>query len=1269
MTPNSPKPPIPIPLHEIAESPSQYRLHYNTVKLQELADSIKSYGVLQPVLVRPIETGYELVYGHRRFRACAMAGLLEINAEVQQLTDSEAREIQLTENIQREDPHPLEDCVAYQAIIESGDYGTGTKAAKALAQRIGKSVRHVYDRLAYNKLSETVRKLWLEGEFNISATHAVLLSRLTHEQQQLAIEAMAEDAEYPWTVEQLQEYINDEVLLKLDSAEFDLADPDLCADAGSCLNCEKNTAVGDLLFPDSAEAKLGMCIDRECHGRKVLAWEHRKIEELTAKHGQKPLLIAPGYSSEREGVLTKDHYRIAAPDAPGAIPAVFVEGRDRFMECYVKLPEPEVEHAPTFRPPAPQESKPTTPNAPVLSTSAQSPPPPIVNAEGLTPEQIRNQQRREELRMQKVETLSRKRIFDAVLQDFEGSAAFVERVSTSIDVLRAVALHMAVRGEHDWTVYNEPVNHPGRDIAKDALDIVKDRWSNRVGRYDLTQHHFDELKCGLKDTWKAIFISATTPEILVYDGRKNQPCFVLNTFAKLANIDTAKIRKDADWELLSKKAKAERLKIEAANKNAEEKASDPGQLAVGDVIVTDYFTGPYEILAISKHDAGLSLSMRDWGSKKKQGDSWINGVQLREGGGWITGTTNRIYRVPATATRTLEAKNVSSYDQEKLLLLSHGELVRYKEVERTIVLIQAKKQLHPEPIIWDLYLADPSQVDTVELVTATRSDGHWLADSEGWSITASRNDVQVEREGEPAAQAEASTIEPPAELPLAQAEESPLWKFTAANVHRPYIIELGSTFEDNGYWFARGTKTVYGRATTQEQLDMFDAHEAFGGSDPAPKTLFRDAGGQVWAVCRTLMEHEEKRICAVWLAEVVTVDEFKEEGIELDLPVAGDPPKAYFFAIGEDYENQDEWMCTGTQLQLRLVGEEALDEGGQAEVAVIEPQAEAPSAPHDLHAFYLAPGQYKVSTSTDAESLATLLSYKTEHNGSRWRFKLTLPGHTLDGREGDGLHTKKEALTAIHGLLFVAPETPAEAVKLEREMICSECWEVLEGNTDAWRPESTCACTECGRERECCSPADEAPAESDGNQGETGLGQPAEVPAAEPELLDALTASVEAAKAKKNGHTPIKETVELDSRPGVFLVVGQAFKAEGELFTTTRPRVMETAHAAEASGTIGSKNKDKPGTVRRLLDFHEEGFFVVIGSPGEQGPIDLLAVIPRERWTGKLDPETIEYEKSKRVYRGGLFTCKGLEYVCTGERRTLTLVQSPAQLEKETVGA
>lgn len=157
-----------IPLVKIGTNADQPRKVFDDEKLQELADSIKEKGVLQPILLRSVKGKsfmYEIVAGERRYRAAKLAGLTEIPALVKEISDSNAMEIALIENVQRENLNPIEEAAGYQNLINECNY-----SVEDVAHLIGKSTSFIRNSLRLMGLPDSVKTMVENGD--ISASHA-----------------------------------------------------------------------------------------------------------------------------------------------------------------------------------------------------------------------------------------------------------------------------------------------------------------------------------------------------------------------------------------------------------------------------------------------------------------------------------------------------------------------------------------------------------------------------------------------------------------------------------------------------------------------------------------------------------------------------------------------------------------------------------------------------------------------------------------------------------------------------------------------------------------------------------------------------------------------------------------------------------------------------------------------------------------------------------------------------------------------------------------
>jgi ParB family transcriptional regulator, chromosome partitioning protein len=168
-------------IEEIFPNPSQPRRHFDESKLQELADSIKEKGVLEPLLVRKSSQGYELIVGERRWRAAQKAGLKEVPVLVKDAEPGEAYEISLIENIQREDLNPIEEAEAFRRLIE--DFGI---SQSDMASRLGKDRTTIANALRLLKLPPEIRGHLLENRITAGHARAILSLESMERQKQLA---------------------------------------------------------------------------------------------------------------------------------------------------------------------------------------------------------------------------------------------------------------------------------------------------------------------------------------------------------------------------------------------------------------------------------------------------------------------------------------------------------------------------------------------------------------------------------------------------------------------------------------------------------------------------------------------------------------------------------------------------------------------------------------------------------------------------------------------------------------------------------------------------------------------------------------------------------------------------------------------------------------------------------------------------------------------------------------------------------------------------
>ncbi len=184
----SPSGTVRLKINEIEPNRGQPRKDFDEQALSELADSIAQHGIIQPLLVRPVPDGYQLVAGERRWRAARLAGLTEVPVVVRELSDSETMEIALIENLQREDLNPIEEAEAIRELIES--FGM---TQEDCAKRVGRSRPAITNALRLLNLPASLSELVRNGK--LSSGHARALLPLESEEKMLetAKEIMAKD--------------------------------------------------------------------------------------------------------------------------------------------------------------------------------------------------------------------------------------------------------------------------------------------------------------------------------------------------------------------------------------------------------------------------------------------------------------------------------------------------------------------------------------------------------------------------------------------------------------------------------------------------------------------------------------------------------------------------------------------------------------------------------------------------------------------------------------------------------------------------------------------------------------------------------------------------------------------------------------------------------------------------------------------------------------------------------------------------------------------
>jgi ParB family transcriptional regulator, chromosome partitioning protein len=201
-----------VPVSAIRPNTHQPRRSFSETSIKELASSIREVGILQPLVIRSTETGFELIAGERRLRAAKEAGLDRVPVLIRQAGEGESMEMALVENLQREDLNPLETAAAYQALLDS--FGL-TK--DQLASRLGKSRAAVSNTLRLTRLPESIRKMVLSER--LSEGHARALLGLETEERMLHVAEKVQAEKL--SVRKTEEMVRDELPRSQENTKFE----------------------------------------------------------------------------------------------------------------------------------------------------------------------------------------------------------------------------------------------------------------------------------------------------------------------------------------------------------------------------------------------------------------------------------------------------------------------------------------------------------------------------------------------------------------------------------------------------------------------------------------------------------------------------------------------------------------------------------------------------------------------------------------------------------------------------------------------------------------------------------------------------------------------------------------------------------------------------------------------------------------------------------------------------------------------------------------
>jgi ParB family chromosome partitioning protein len=311
-----------IPIGDIKTSPTNPRRRIDEKTLGELAGNIGAVGILEPLLIRelrpehPDQTTYELVCGERRWRAAQIAELKTVPAIVKELTDDQVLEVQIHENLHREDVHPMDEAYGYKVLQDK----LGCTTAE-LAVRVGKSDKYVLTRLKLNTLIE-------EAQADIDAGHlplvyALEIAKCAPDAQKLILDSgtYIQESKYvknEWVyfpiktkIKPFGEFTNwiaTKILWRLSAAPFDLKAVNLRKDGLACVNCPNRTGTNAALFDKDLIGKNDSCLDPGCYKGKaetlVQITRERVAHEASIETSQVPVINLESWQDNKVSLGT-----------------------------------------------------------------------------------------------------------------------------------------------------------------------------------------------------------------------------------------------------------------------------------------------------------------------------------------------------------------------------------------------------------------------------------------------------------------------------------------------------------------------------------------------------------------------------------------------------------------------------------------------------------------------------------------------------------------------------------------------------------------------------------------------------------------------------------------------------------------------------------------------------------------------------------------------------------------------------------------------------
>ncbi|RYD77324.1 MAG: ParB/RepB/Spo0J family partition protein, partial [Sphingobacteriales bacterium] len=299
-----------VPISAIRLGNTNPRKFFHEGEIEELAVTIKKVGLIAPILVRPVfgeNYDYELVCGETRYKAHLFAELERISAQVRHLTDDDAYEIQIIENLQRKNISAIEEAHAFEQLSKRPNYNYAE-----VARRVGKSDRYITERIRLLKLIDEFQQRLFTEEINIG--QAITIAKFQPHHQKMILERGTRwnDGVFKLSTKELWDFIRNNILMELSAAPWKKDDEELYPEAGACKTCEKRTGFSQQLFAELSDKDR--CTDAVCFKEKRFLFIEKKAQRLTRENEQF-YFVADEYSPSQEtkdrfpGMLAYNNYR------------------------------------------------------------------------------------------------------------------------------------------------------------------------------------------------------------------------------------------------------------------------------------------------------------------------------------------------------------------------------------------------------------------------------------------------------------------------------------------------------------------------------------------------------------------------------------------------------------------------------------------------------------------------------------------------------------------------------------------------------------------------------------------------------------------------------------------------------------------------------------------------------------------------------------------------------------------------------------------------